>query len=121
MSPEVFLLLTLQIKHWFVDFVNQSNLEISSKGIYGNKDGILHSAKHGVGTFSCVWIILGYPGIIMAVLMGLLDAVLHYHIDWTKSNYGCRDSTKKEFWIHLGLDQLGHQLTYIIILGIILL
>lgn len=121
MGPEIFLLLILQIKHWFVDFVNQTELEIKSKSVYGDRAGVLHSIKHGVGTFGCVWIVLGIPGILMALLMGIIDTALHYHIDWTKSNYGCIDDTKKEFWIHFGLDQLGHQITYIIILGIVLL
>lgn len=121
MGPEIFLLLILQIKHFYVDFVNQSNEEIQSKALYGSKPSIHHSLKHGLGTALCVWIVLGFWGIIFALLMGLLDSLLHYHIDYVKSNYGCKDSTKKEFWHHFGLDQLGHQITYITILGIVLL
>lgn len=121
MSPEIFLLLVLQLKHWYVDFVNQSSAEFQAKQIYGDKIGFYHSAKHGIGTAICVWLVLGFPGFFLAVLMGLLDSVLHYHIDWTKQNYGCKDLTNKVFWAHLGLDQLAHQITYIIILGIVLL
>ena len=121
MGPEVFLLLLLQIKHWYIDFVNQTSLEINSKKIYGNTFGIQHSVKHGAATAVCVYIVLGFPGFFFACLMGILDAVAHYHIDYIKSNYGCIDRDQKLFWNHFGLDQLAHQLTYISILGFTLL
>ncbi len=108
----VFLAL-LQIKHWYVDFVNQSDAEVKSKGIYGDFHGIMHSAKHGIGTSLCVLLIAGYTYIIYAIIMGIMDAVAHYHIDWTKMNYGNRDISKPEFWNHLGLDQMAHQFCYI--------
>lgn len=121
MGPEIFLLLLLQIKHWYIDFVDQTDKEIQSKKIYGDIFGIHHSIKHGAATAVCVEIVLGFPGFLFALLMGLLDTVLHYHIDYTKSHYGCTDPNKKLFWTHFGLDQLAHQITYIFILGITLL
>lgn len=121
MSPEIFLLILLQIKHWYIDFVDQTDKEILSKKIYGDKFGIHHSIKHGAATTVCVEIVLGFPGFFFAVLMGLLDIVAHYHIDYIKSNYGCADRDRKLFWNHFGLDQLAHQITYIAILGLTLL
>jgi len=121
MGPEVFLLLLLQIKHWYIDFVDQTALEISSKKIYGNWYGIQHSLKHGAATALCVYIVLGPPGLFFVVAMGLLDTIAHYHIDYFKSNYGCADRDQKLFWNHFGLDQLAHQITYIAILGFTLL
>jgi hypothetical protein len=32
--------------------------------------------------------------------------------------YGEQDISKKEFWKHLGLDQLAHQITYILLIAI---
>ena len=121
MGPEIFLLLLLQIKHWYIDFVNQSTLEIESKKIYGDVFGVHHSVKHGVATTVCVTVVLGLPGFLLALIMGILDSIVHYHIDYTKSCYGCADRDNKLFWNHFGLDQLAHQLTYIAILGITLL
>lgn len=121
MGPEIFLLICLQLKHWFIDFVNQSQIEIQSKSVYGHRAGINHSLKHGLGTFLAVWMTLGLPGLILALLMGLVDSILHYHIDYTKVKFGCRNINQKEFWSHFGLDQFAHQLTYIMILGITLL
>jgi hypothetical protein len=116
MSTSILLLLVLlQIKHWYVDFVNQSNFEIASKGIYGDSAGLKHSAKHGIGTLLCVTIIVGPSYIAVAIILALLDFIVHYHIDWLKSNYGRKDISQKSFWIDLGLDQMMHQLTYILI------
>ena len=48
-----------------------------------------------------------------AIIMGMIDLFLHYHIDWIKSNYGRSNIGQKSFWIDLGLDQMAHQLTYL--------
>ena len=111
----IILLVLLQIKHWFIDFVNQSNIEVASKGIYGDFNGIMHSAKHGMGTLLCILAVVGLPYMFFAVVLALIDFVFHYHIDWLKMNYGNRDITTPAFWNHLGLDQMAHQITYIFI------
>ena len=116
MSTEIILFLfLLQIKHWFVDFVNQSEAEVKSKGIYGDFHGIMHSAKHGMGTFVCALLISGYTYAIYALILGILDFITHYHIDWAKMNYGNRDITTPAFWNHLGLDQMAHQMIYLVL------
>lgn len=109
------LLALLQIKHWYIDFVNQTNEEIASKSIYGDEIGIGHSLKHGVGTMLALVIVTGPQYMFFVVILGLLDFVVHYHIDWIKMNYGNRDITTNDFWNHFGLDQMAHQLTYLFI------
>ena len=114
------LLVLLQVKHWYIDFVNQSMKEVEGKGIYGNTYGLMHSAKHGLGTFIVLAVITGWQSIFFSFVLAVLDFVLHYHIDWVKMNYSNRDITTKAFWNHLGLDQMAHQLTYIGIAYLIL-
>jgi hypothetical protein len=109
------LLVLLQIKHWYIDFVNQTTAEIASKGIYGDQTGLNHSIKHGLATVLCCVAITGIDYIPFAMLMGLVDFVLHYHVDWAKIRYGNGNIKTKEFWTHLGADQMAHQLTYICI------
>lgn len=114
----LFLLLLLFIKHWYVDFVNQNNEEVVSKGIYGDFNGIMHSLKQGAATLVCVLAVTGmsYPSYFFyAMMLGLLDFIVHYHIDWIKMNYGNRDISTPQFWNHLGLDQLAHYITYLFI------
>ncbi len=105
----------LQVKHWYVDFVNQSNEEVASKGIYGDQLGLNHSIKHGVATMIIIIAVVSPKYLLFALICGLIDFVVHYHIDWLKMNYGNRDITTPTFWNHLGLDQMAHQLTYIFI------
>lgn len=114
-TTAILILVFLQIKHWYVDFVNQSNVEVASKGIYGDGPGINHSAKQAIGTLLAIVLVVGTPYIAYAAVLAFVDFVLHYHIDWVKMNYGDRDIRTPAFWNHLGLDQMAHQLTYIFI------
>lgn len=108
-------LVLLQIKHWYIDFVDQDMEEVNSKGKYGEWLGIRHSLKQGIGTYICIALIVGAEFWIFALVLALIDFIVHYHIDWTKMNYGNRDITTPAFWNHLGLDQMMHQLTYLFI------
>lgn len=108
----------LQIKHWYIDFVDQSNDEVASKGKYGEWLGIRHSLKHGLGTYIVIALIVGSEFWFFAFVLAFIDFVLHYHIDWTKMNHGNRDITTPAFWNHLGLDQMAHQLVYLLIVGL---
>jgi hypothetical protein len=112
MSVEILIILILlQIKHWYIDFVNQSDEEVKHKGIYLDWRGVKHSAKHGLAT-AIIFALWVTP--IVAIIYGIVDFILHYHIDWTKMNHGNRDITTPAFWNHLGLDQMAHQLSYVI-------
>ena len=107
----LFMLALLFVKHWYVDFVDQTMDEVQQKGHYGRWLGIRHSLKHGFGTWLVFWITTADPA--FALIVGLIDFVLHYHIDWAKMNWGNRDIQNPKFWNHLGLDQLAHYLTYL--------
>ena len=115
MFDSIFVVLALLfVKHWYVDFVNQSMEEVNGKGIYGNAYGIMHSIKHGLGTFAVFWLFIGE--IQYSLLIGFIDFVLHYHIDWLKININKRYNYTTEnpkFWAWLGADQLAHSLTYL--------
>lgn len=115
MFDSIFILLALLFtKHWYIDFVNQTNEEVVGKGIYGNAHGVMHSIKHGVATFA-IFFLFTYD-FAFSVIFGILDFVLHYHIDWTKININKRYNytvQDKQFWAWLGADQLAHSLTYL--------
>jgi hypothetical protein len=116
LSSLLLFLALLQVKHWYIDFVDQTNDEVISKGIYGDRAGIYHSLKQGAGTFVVVIIVAGWYWILWALLLAFIDFVTHYHIDWTKININKKRNltpNDKAFWMWLGLDQLAHQLTYL--------
>ena len=118
MFNSIYLLLVLLfIKHWYIDFVNQSNEEVAGKGIYGNAHGLMHSIKHGVAT-TLIFLVY-FQSFEFSVIIGLIDFVLHYHIDWAKMNINRRYGYTIEmpqFWAWLGLDQLAHQLCYVLLI-----
>lgn len=110
MNIVIVTLLLLQVKHFVFDFPMQTEIHVEYKGQYGHIAGIEHSFLHAAGTTAALCFLFGMP----AVLFGLLDGILHYHIDWFKMNYGCSDMKDKRFWTDLGLDQLSHQLCYLL-------
>lgn len=111
------LLVLFQIKHWYVDFVNQTDTEVVNKGIYLKWLGLRHSIKHGIGTFL---LLIPFTSLNGVLIISLIDALLHYHIDWFKMNWGNRDIRTPQFWQHLGLDQMLHQLSYILYIYLLL-
>ena len=107
------ILILLQIKHWYIDFVNQTMEEVHGKGIYGNWSGIKHSLKHGLATALIFFL---FAPIDIALMIGILDFIIHYHVDWAKININKKYNYTVEqpkFWAWLGADQLAHQITYI--------
>ena len=121
MFDSIFVVLALLfVKHWYIDFVNQSMEEVVGKGIYGNAHGVMHSIKHGIGTAVVMGLFLG--DMPFAVVLGFIDFVLHYHIDWAKININTRynyTTENPQFWAWLGADQLAHSFTYLWLVWII--
>ena len=113
------LLLLLQLKHWYIDFVDQSQIEIDSKQHYGQWRGVMHSTKHAVGTALCMGCVLGPMYWPLTLIMGILDGIIHYHIDWIRQRWNERNHRDPGFWPHLGMDQMAHQITYIFFIWII--
>ena len=122
MFDNIFILLAmLFVKHWYIDFINQSNEEVEGKGIYGNAAGIMHSIKHGIATFLIMWLFLADT--MMAIQIGFLDTAIHYHVDWLKININKRwhyTPADAKFWAWLGADQLAHALTYLTLVWLVI-
>jgi hypothetical protein len=105
----------LQLKHFAADFVLQTPRMIYEKGTYGASHGIYHSLVHAGGTLiAFVWL---HP--IIGVVTAFFDFLLHYHIDWAKSNINNKykyTQDNPKFWVWFGADQLAHQFTYIVLI-----
>lgn len=114
----IFLLLfVLAVKHWIADFVLQFEYMVEQKGTYGLKGGIEHALLHGILT---TIVLTAFTNNIMAAAMfGLLDSVVHYHIDYIKARWGTRNANQQRFWIQLGADQLAHYTFYIWLIWIL--
>lgn len=112
----ILILFLLFTKHFVVDFPLQKPYQWMNKGTYGHPGGILHAGLHGIAT-GLILLLFVDPS--LALMLGIFDLVIHYHIDWAKMNINkkmkWKPDTHEEFWILLGIDQYLHTLTYIII------
>jgi hypothetical protein len=107
------ILFLLFVKHFLADFVWQSDSMVLGKGQYGQLGGLQHSALHGALTYV---ILMHFLDLQACVMLAIIDAVVHYHVDWAKmnitKNYTADD---KQFWFWVGFDQLLHSVTYLAI------
>lgn len=113
-------LAALQVKHFLFDFVLQRPYEFfKNKGTYGHPGGIVHAGLHAIGTIPAILIMPPSLAVGIAIVVG--EFIIHYHIDWSKEQIERRwkTSSANHFMI-LGLDQLAHQMTYVLILGVLM-
>lgn len=113
----LFLLLLLQIKHWYADFKIQTYMQTVRKGVWLDPIGISHSLDHAWSTMTALIVYhFIFPVTAVAIfIIAITEAIIHYIIDYVKVKYGCKDNTKPLFWNQFGLDQLAHQITYLLI------
>jgi hypothetical protein len=115
------LLLLFQIKHWYADFKIQTYMQTVKKGVWLDPIGVSHTIDHIWCTLAVLLIFsVIYPiSILTIVSVAFLEGIYHYLIDYTKVKYGCKDNTKPLFWNQFGLDQLAHQVSYLVIVAVI--
>lgn len=115
MVDALILMFALQLKHYYADFAIQTYAQTVRKGIYRDLVGISHSLDHVTGSLlvllaASFFIKISLP---LVIVLSIVEGILHYHIDWAKVHFGCKDMFKSLFWNQFGLDQLAHQLTYL--------
>lgn len=112
---EIFLLTLLMTKHFVADYMLQTKEMITDKKHYGAAGGVVHASCHALGTYIILTFFISPIG---AIILGILDGIAHYHIDWVKSNVWANYNFNKSdymFWLVHGLDQFLHFLTYVLI------
>lgn len=121
---EILLLLALlQIKHWYADFKIQTYMQTVKKGVWLDPVGMSHTLDH-IWTSAVVLLFFSFfhPISILSIpAIVLIEGIYHYLVDYVKVKHGCKDSTKPLFWNQFGLDQLAHQLSYLVIAWYLLL
>lgn len=109
------LLLLLQIKHCYADFVLQTYMQTVKKGVWMDPIGISHTVDHVYCSLVALLIFsLFVPLSAFSILLvSVVEGIIHYLVDYSKVKYGSKDNTKPIFWTQFGLDQLAHQATYL--------
>ena len=111
----------LFVKHFICDFPLQAfPWMYRNKGTYLHLGGIAHAGIHGAGTLIVLAPFIGTLTVVLAIVLAIIDMLVHYHIDWAKMNiskrYDLQPNNSERFWILLGFDQLLHHLTYFVII-----
>jgi hypothetical protein len=116
------LLLLLQIKHCYADFVLQTYMQTVKKGVWMDPVGISHTLDHVYCSLIALLVFsLFVPLSAFSILLvSLVEGVIHYIVDYSKVKYGSKDNTKPIFWTQFGLDQLAHQATYLAMVAYLL-
>ena len=124
MTTVILLLALFGVKHFICDFLLQYPYMLAQKGSYGAIGGIAHAITHAVGTLIVLVLVLpwGLSAHIAALILSIFDGISHYHIDWAKQqlNKGLTVADRM-FWVWFGADQGLHYLTYIAIIGVLML
>lgn len=116
----LWLMAALLVKHFILDFPLQLKYMLEEKGSYLADGGVHHAFFHGFGT-ALVFMLLGYQEV--AGTVAVLDVLIHYHVDYLKMKLNARlelNPSHKGFWTLIGLDQLAHGLTYVLLVALVL-
>ena len=112
----------LSVKHTIGDYVLQTSYQYLNKGIYGHPGGLLHSTLQALLTLP-VFLVLPPSSALLGIAIIAGEFVVHYHFDWSKEQLTIRFRLTQSdpwFWYLFGLDQLGHMLTYVVIIAILI-
>jgi len=119
-----FLLLILagfQIKHFVADYLLQPHWVIAAKASLTKPGGYVHVGIHALG--SLVILLVAGVSLFVTAWLVVAEAIVHYLIDYTKARWSLArpaDVTKASYWAAHGTDQLMHQLTYAVMIFVVL-
>ena len=114
------MLIGLEIKHFFADYVLQSGWMIRGKRSLFHAGGYVHAAIHVAGT-AAILKIAALPASII-ILLAIAEFIVHFVLDFGKAHLGKNISSANRphmFWMLNGLDQLLHHLTYVAIIFVV--
>jgi hypothetical protein len=113
-------LVALQVKHFIADYTLQWPSMIEGKCHFNRSGGYLHAGIHVFLTL-LVLVFCNLSATVIAQIL-LFEFVVHYATDYAKGSYDCThnlNANSRHYWAVHGADQLVHQLTYAVILAVI--
>lgn len=114
------LLFLLQLKHLFADFYLQTPRMLRGRSVYLHMGRVQHAGVHSIGSLA-VMVLVGVP-INLALLVALVEWVVHFHIDWAKgrwSDHTGHGPDQAGYWRAFGFDQALHHWTYLVMAWVV--
>lgn len=111
MEP-VLVLILLMIKHAIADLLLQTLRPPCDKTDYIGKGLHWHAFDHSILT---LLVLIHFVGWDMAIVLAVVDYIIHMHIDFIKSTICKRINIIRQdvaYWRIQTLDQIAHYLTY---------
>ena len=117
--PLFWALAILEAKHFLADFVLwRGNAETDS--VYGHRRGLAHAALHAVLSLPAILIFTRSVELIAPI--AAVEFYAHYHLDflraWIIKGRGLQPGDAR-YGIVFGAGQFGHQMTYVLILAVL--
>ncbi len=108
------LLALLFIKHFLFDFYWQTTYMLRKAAPNGWILPLtLHVTTHAAATF---FIVLLFSDFGFSFLVAISEFIIHWIIDYWKAQKAKAEFNSRAFWNYLGLDQMFHNLTYLLII-----
>lgn len=114
------LLGLLQVKHFLADYVLQNSYILENRRRILHPAGYIHAFIHVALTAGLLMFFTGDVKLISMIAAG--EFVFHVLVDLAKDNWlhsRKLNSSNAEFWWVQGLDQLLHQISYILIAALL--
>ena len=112
---ELFFFFCLLVKHATADLFLQTIIKPPNNKLAWLGSGHKHYRDHAVCNFIvCIF----FVSPMWALLFSILDYVIHWHIDWSKTNVFAYFKIAREgktFWKWQTLDQIAHYATALLI------
>lgn len=115
MTTIILFMLLLQVKHFIFDGLMSPPNDWTK---YWNAGGIKHAVLNALGTTLC-FAVFGVSATMLPVVL-IIDFVCHYNIDFLKKRMA-RSIHESQWGILHNLDQMFHQMTYLLIIAIVVL
>jgi hypothetical protein len=115
------ILVVLEVKHFIFDYPLQTGYQLRNKATYGHPGGLLHAGLHALGGTAAFLVVRPSLGVAFAIVVG--EFIAHYHLDWAKGQFNKRrglTTADAMYWWGIGLDQLLHHLTYVVIAAVLM-
>lgn len=104
----------LNLKHLVAEYILQTPRIAESKIRYGSLNSFIHTLHHAFGTLMAGLLVDFNLGLILGLV--LIEAVIHYHVDWLHMKFGAQSYKDKKYWQWTGIEQFLHQQTFILMI-----
>ena len=104
----------LNLKHFICEYILQDEHLFRNRIRYGSINSFIHILHHAFGTL-VVGLILDFDLVLILGLV-LLEAIIHYHVDWIVAHFGAKSYKDKKYWQWHGAEEFLHHITFIILI-----